>query len=52
MESPVLSILAITALVLLVTVTGGIGYLTVADWRDRRRLDEEKREQRRTPKRR
>jgi len=51
-ESPVLSILAITALVLLVTVTGGIGYLTVADWRDRRRLDEEKRETRRTPKRR
>lgn len=52
MESPVLSILAITALVLLVTVTGGIGYLTVADWRDRRRLDEDKRETRRTPKRR
>ncbi|MEH2164280.1 MAG: hypothetical protein V7K38_25335 [Nostoc sp.] len=53
MESPFLSILTIVAVVLLVVVTGGIGYLTVADWRDRRRRDEEKRTSRSaTPKRR
>lgn len=53
MESPFLSILALIAFVLLVAVTGGIGYLTLADWRDRRRRDQEKRELRRTsPKRR
>ena len=46
MESPFLSILALLAVVLLVVVTGGIGYLTVADWRDRRRRDEEKRSRR------
>ncbi|MBW4684776.1 MAG: hypothetical protein KME40_06660 [Komarekiella atlantica HA4396-MV6] len=52
-ESPFLSILALVAVVLLVVVTGGIGYLTLADWRDRRRLEQEKRETRRsTPKRR
>jgi hypothetical protein len=52
-ESPFLSILTIVAIVLLVVVTGGIGYLTVADWRDRRRRDEEKRTSRSaTPKRR
>jgi hypothetical protein len=45
-ESPFLSILALLAVVLLVVVTGGIGYLTVADWRDRRRRDEEKRSSR------
>lgn len=52
MESPFLSILALFAVVLLVVVTGGIGYLTLADWRDRRRRDEEKRTTRATPKRR
>jgi hypothetical protein len=52
-ESPFLSILALVAIGLLVVVTGGIGYLTVADWRDRRRRDEEKRTSRSaTPKRR
>jgi hypothetical protein len=52
-ESPFLSILALVAVVLLVVVTGGIGYLTLADWRDRRRQDEEKRTTRSaTPKRR
>ena len=41
------------ALVLLVVVTGGIGYLTVAEWRDRRLREQEKREIRSTtPKRR
>ncbi|WP_017654072.1 hypothetical protein [Fortiea contorta] len=53
MESPFLNILALAALVLLIAVTGGIGYLTVADWRDRRRREEEKRELKKsTPKRR
>ncbi|WP_168163404.1 hypothetical protein [Calothrix sp. 336/3] len=48
MENPFLSILALVALVLLVAVTGGVGYLTLADWRDRRRLDQEKQQTRRT----
>ncbi|MBD2499360.1 hypothetical protein [Anabaena azotica] len=48
MESPFLSILALVALVLLVAVTGGVGYLTVADWRDRRLRENEKRELRRS----
>jgi hypothetical protein len=52
-ESPFLSILALVALVLLLAATGGIGYLTLADWRDRRRREEEKRMTRTTtPKRR
>jgi hypothetical protein len=52
-ESPILNILALVALVLLVVVTGGVGYLTLADWRDRRLQEQEKRELRRTnPKRR
>ncbi|MEA5564310.1 hypothetical protein [Anabaena sp. UHCC 0399] len=48
MESPFLSILALVALVLLVVVTGGVGYLTLAEWRDRRLQENEKRELRRT----
>jgi hypothetical protein len=47
-ESPFLSILALLALVLLVTVTGGVGYLTLSDWRDRRLQEKEKLEARRT----
>ncbi|MDJ0735741.1 MAG: hypothetical protein QNJ47_17045 [Nostocaceae cyanobacterium] len=43
-----LGILFLVALVLLALVTGGIGYLTLADWRDRRRLEEEKRQMRQT----
>ncbi|MEM7580718.1 MAG: hypothetical protein ACFB02_13050 [Mastigocoleus sp.] len=42
-EIPFLNILSLVALVLLVLVTVGIGYLTVAGWRDRRLQDEEKR---------
>lgn len=53
MENPFLSILALVAVVLLVAVTGGVGYLTLADWRDRRRREDDTRELRRnTPKRR
>ncbi|HEY9626561.1 MAG TPA: hypothetical protein V6C84_04605 [Coleofasciculaceae cyanobacterium] len=45
-----LTVLATLALGLLVVVTGGVAYLTSLEWRDRRRQDQEKREQR--PKRR
>lgn len=38
-----LNILATVALTLMVLVTGGVLYLTAADWRDRRRQDREKR---------
>ncbi|NJM73422.1 MAG: hypothetical protein HC862_26710 [Scytonema sp. RU_4_4] len=48
MESPFLTILALVAVVLLIAVTGGVGYLTLADWRDRRLREEEKREMKRT----
>jgi hypothetical protein len=37
LEAQAFSILAVLALVLLVVVTGGVAYLTAADWRDRRR---------------
>jgi CHASE3 domain sensor protein len=47
-ENPLLSILALVALVLLLAVTGGISYLTLADWRDRRRQQDENRSLRRT----
>ena len=40
----VFKILASTALSLLVAVTLGIAYLTVSDWRDRRRRENERRE--------
>lgn len=51
MESPFLTILFSVAALLLVAVTGGVGYLTVADWRDRRLREQEKRETRsNTPK--
>lgn len=42
MELTPLSILVITAFVLLVLTTGGILYLTAAEWRDRRRQDRDK----------
>lgn len=48
MESQFLNVLTITAIVLLVAVTGGVGYLTLADWRDRRRFEQENREVRRS----
>lgn len=37
LEAQAFSALAVLALVLLVVVTGGVTYLTAADWRDRRR---------------
>lgn len=41
LEAKALSILAIAAATLLVVVTGGIVYLTVIDWRDRRNKSRE-----------
>ncbi len=43
MENIVLRILVLTAIVLLVTVTGGVAYLTAIDWSDRRRRENDKR---------
>ena len=37
MEASASTILATVALALMVIVTGGIAYLTAADWRDKRR---------------
>jgi CHASE3 domain sensor protein len=42
-----LSVLSASVIALLLIVTGGVVYLTLADWRDRRRLENEKREARR-----
>jgi hypothetical protein len=46
-EGPFLNVLALSALVLLVAVTGGVIYLTLVEWRDRRLREQEKREMRR-----
>ena len=48
MEGSFLNILALSALVLLVAVTGGVIYLTLMEWRDRRLQEQEKRELRRS----
>ncbi|MEB3116791.1 MAG: hypothetical protein VKL01_00380 [Limnothrix sp.] len=37
METSALTVLSIVAMGLMVVVTGGIVYLTAAEWRDRRR---------------
>ncbi|MGA7932334.1 MAG: hypothetical protein WCA35_02020 [Kovacikia sp.] len=42
-ESPVFSVLVLVTFGLLVAVSGGVGYLTLAEWRDRRRREEETR---------
>ncbi|EAW33472.1 hypothetical protein [Lyngbya sp. PCC 8106] len=46
MEFSVMNILAVTASALMVIVTVGIAYLTAMEWRDRRRQEREKRQQR------
>ena len=38
MEFAIANVLVLVAFVLLVTVTGGVAYLTSVEWRDRRRL--------------
>lgn len=44
MEFSFLNALIWLAFVLLVTVTGGVLYLTAVDWRDRRRQEQAKRQ--------
>ncbi|MFE1745881.1 hypothetical protein [Coleofasciculus sp. H7-2] len=44
MEISVLTVLAFSTFALLMVVSGGIVYLTAIEWRDRRRQDREKRE--------
>ncbi|MBE9012158.1 hypothetical protein IQ250_18320 [Pseudanabaenaceae cyanobacterium LEGE 13415] len=46
MEFTVFNTLVLLAFGLLLAVTGGVAYLTLADWRDRRRRDQEKLEAR------
>jgi hypothetical protein len=46
-EDPVLSVLSVAAIVMLAIVTGSVVYLTLIEWRDRRRVDREKHEARR-----
>jgi hypothetical protein len=46
-ENTVLGVLSVAAIALLAIVTGSVIYLTLVEWRDRRRTDEEKREARR-----
>lgn len=43
MEISALNILATLAFLLLIVVSGGVIYLTLAEWRDRRRQEQEKR---------
>lgn len=43
MEFSIANVLVLVAFVLLITVTGGVAYLTAVEWRDRRRLDNAKR---------
>jgi hypothetical protein len=45
-ESPFLGILALFGVVLLVGVTGGVVYLTLADWRDAFGVQEASRKER------
>jgi hypothetical protein len=42
-QTSLLPILGIAAFGLLVVVTGGIAYLTLSGWRDRRRQEKERR---------
>lgn len=45
-EFSLINILALITLALMVIITGGIGYLTAMEWRDRRRQDRERKQQR------
>ncbi len=46
MEVSAFNVLILVAFSLLVAVTGGIVYLTVVDWRDRRRREQDSRDDR------
>jgi hypothetical protein len=41
-ESPIVTVLFFAAIGLLVVVSGGVAYLTTAEWRDRRRQQRDK----------
>ncbi|MCL1474511.1 hypothetical protein [Argonema antarcticum] len=43
METSTLTVLSLVAFGLLLAVSGGVIYLTAAEWRDRRRIDRDKR---------
>ena len=49
MENSILTGLAAIAMVLLVVLSGGVIYITLVDWRDRRRLEREKRANNKAP---
>lgn len=49
METPVFNVLVLVAFGLMVLISGGVGYLTLAEWRDRRRRDRELRGERTIP---
>ncbi|WP_256529093.1 hypothetical protein [Limnofasciculus baicalensis] len=42
METSFVTVLFFAAIALLVLVTGGVAYLTAAEWRDRRRRERDK----------
>ncbi|HEY9676046.1 MAG TPA: hypothetical protein V6D11_31675 [Waterburya sp.] len=42
MESPFVTVLFFAGIALMVVVSGGVLYLTAAEWRDRRRRDRDK----------
>ncbi|MCU0550540.1 MAG: hypothetical protein MUC48_14420 [Leptolyngbya sp. Prado105] len=42
MEFTVFNTLVLVAFALLLAITGGVSYITISDWRDRRRRDQEK----------
>ncbi|XGV95153.1 MAG: hypothetical protein ACAF41_20690 [Leptolyngbya sp. BL-A-14] len=46
---PVFNVLVFIAFGLMVVISGGVGYLTLAEWRDRRRRDREVRGDRVVP---
>lgn len=52
MEISPYSVLVVAALSLMIVVSGGVAYLTVAEWRDRRRREEDMRANKPTTKRR
>lgn len=47
MDITLFNVLATLSFAMLLIVTGGIVYLTLAEWRDRRRREQEKREAKR-----
>ncbi|WP_226591423.1 hypothetical protein [Microseira wollei] len=46
METTILNVIAVASLVLLLAVSGGVIYLTIVEWRDRRRQDRDKKSRR------